>query len=202
MSSRDLIDYAAQDDAVNFRANLYADIHDRVIAHIEAKKQEVAQGLLNAEAVVHEEEESKKHITPGKMKKSEEKFHLKKEEIEALEEETKQLVEGKMDHMSLSHLWHTHAKHAYRADRGWNEEGIGSHHAQRSEHAATAIENHVRKHHGNKVADDMVAHSDHHVADADYAGSAESKKIHVSAAKLRSKHGIEGDLYGNSGTKQ
>jgi hypothetical protein len=46
MNARDLIDYAAQDDAVNFRAALYASIHDRVTAHIDAKKQEIAQGLI------------------------------------------------------------------------------------------------------------------------------------------------------------
>jgi len=46
MNARDLIDYAAQDDAVNFRAALYASIHDRVTAHIDAKKQEIAQNLI------------------------------------------------------------------------------------------------------------------------------------------------------------
>lgn len=69
MEARDLIDYAAQDDAVNFRAALYASIHDRVTAHIDAKKQEIAQNLLN------QQEEAK-----PKMKKEDEKFHLKKEE--------------------------------------------------------------------------------------------------------------------------
>lgn len=69
MEARDLIDYAAQDDAVNFRAGLYAAIHDRVTAHIDAKKQEIAQNLLN------QQEEAK-----PKMKKEDEKFHLKKEE--------------------------------------------------------------------------------------------------------------------------
>jgi len=68
--SRDLIDYAAQDDAVNFRAELYAAIHDRVTAHIEAKKQEIAQGLLNTEEMMPKK----------KMKKEEEKWHMKKEE--------------------------------------------------------------------------------------------------------------------------
>jgi len=68
--SRDLIDYAAQDDAVNFRAELYATIHDRVTAHIEAKKQEIAQGLLNTEEMMPKK----------KMKKEEEKWHMKKEE--------------------------------------------------------------------------------------------------------------------------
>lgn len=44
--ARQLIDYAAQDDAVGFRDALYAGIHDRVTAHIEAKKQEIAQTLI------------------------------------------------------------------------------------------------------------------------------------------------------------
>jgi len=70
MSSRDLIDYATQDDAVNFRAELYAAIHDRVTAHIEAKKQEIAQGLLNTEEMMPKK----------KMKKEEENWHMKKEE--------------------------------------------------------------------------------------------------------------------------
>jgi len=68
MNARELIDYAAQDDAVNFRAQMYAAIHDRVTAHIEAKKHEIAQGLLN-------QEETKKPL-----KKEEEKWHMKKEE--------------------------------------------------------------------------------------------------------------------------
>jgi len=70
MNARDLIDYAVDDDAVNFRAELYAGIHDRVTAHIEAKKQEIAQGLLNTEEMMPKK----------KMKKEEEKWHMKKEE--------------------------------------------------------------------------------------------------------------------------
>jgi len=46
MNARDLIDYAAQDDAVNFRSAMYAAIHDRVTAHIESKKQEIAHSLI------------------------------------------------------------------------------------------------------------------------------------------------------------
>ena len=107
-------------------------------------------------------------------------------------EEVEQVEEGKMDAMSLSHLWHAHAKHSYGADQGWGG-GQGGHH---SDHAATAIENHVRKHHGNKVADDMVTHSDHHVAHAEYVGGKEAKEVETSAAKLRAKHKIKGDLYG------
>ena len=46
MEARELIDYAVQDDAVNFRAAMYAAIHDRVSAHIDSKKQEIAHGLI------------------------------------------------------------------------------------------------------------------------------------------------------------
>jgi len=44
--SRNLVDYAQDDNAVEFRNALYADIHDRVTAHIEDKKKEIAQGLF------------------------------------------------------------------------------------------------------------------------------------------------------------
>jgi len=90
--SRDLIDYAAQDDAVNFRAELYAAIHDRVTAHIEAKKQEIAQGLLNTEEM----------MPSKKMKKEEEKWHMKKEEDKpkhGMHEEV--LDEDTMTHITL-----------------------------------------------------------------------------------------------------
>lgn len=108
-------------------------------------------------------------------------------------EEVEQIEEGKMDHMSLSSLWHQHAKHSYGADQGYGG-GQGGHHSQ---HAATAIENHVRKHHGNKIADDMVHHSDMHVAHAEYVGSSkEAKEVERDAEKLRKKHKIEGGLYG------
>ena len=46
MTDRNIIDYAQEDNAVDFRNALYASIHDKVTAHIEAKKQEVAQNLL------------------------------------------------------------------------------------------------------------------------------------------------------------
>jgi len=44
--TRKLIDFAAEDNGVAFRDALYSAIHDRVTAHIEAKKQEVAQNLI------------------------------------------------------------------------------------------------------------------------------------------------------------
>jgi len=41
------------DNGTEFRKALYASIHDKVSAHIESKKQEIAQGLLG----VQQEEE-------------------------------------------------------------------------------------------------------------------------------------------------
>ena len=46
MDTRPIIDYAADDNGVEFRNALYASIHDKVTAHIDAKKQEVAQNLI------------------------------------------------------------------------------------------------------------------------------------------------------------
>lgn len=111
--------------------------------------------------------------------------HLK-ESLEALDE-------GKMDKMSLTNLWHQHAKHSYAADQGYGH-GDGS--MKNGANAATSIENHVRKIYGNNVANDMVDHSDHFVAHAEYAGPGEAEKIEKDAAKLRAKHKIEGNIYG------
>jgi hypothetical protein len=49
MTDRNIIDYAQDDKAVEFKNALYNSIHDKVTAHIEAKKQEVAQSLINPE---------------------------------------------------------------------------------------------------------------------------------------------------------
>jgi hypothetical protein len=46
MDAKQIIDYAYQDNGVEFRNALYSSIHDKVTAHIEAKKQEVAQSLI------------------------------------------------------------------------------------------------------------------------------------------------------------
>lgn len=46
MTDRNIIDYAQDDNAVEFRNALYASIHDKVTAHIDAKKQEIAQNLI------------------------------------------------------------------------------------------------------------------------------------------------------------
>ena len=118
---------------------------------------------------------------------------LRHDEAKNMNESVHSLDEGKMNKMSLSGLWHAHAHHSYLADQGY---GHGSGSMGNNEHAATAIENHVRKTHGNNVANDMLSHSDHHVAHAEYAGPEESKHHEKESAKLRSKHNISGNLYG------
>jgi hypothetical protein len=45
-STRNIIDYASDEDGVKFREELYGAIHDKVSGAIEAKKQEVAQNLI------------------------------------------------------------------------------------------------------------------------------------------------------------
>jgi capsule polysaccharide export protein KpsE/RkpR len=45
--ARAIIDYAAQDNATAMRDTMYSAIQDRVMAHIEAKKQEVALNLIS-----------------------------------------------------------------------------------------------------------------------------------------------------------
>jgi hypothetical protein len=46
MDTKQIIDYAAEDNAKDMRDALYAGIHDRVMQHIDAKKQEIAQNLF------------------------------------------------------------------------------------------------------------------------------------------------------------
>ena len=43
---KNLIDYAYNDNGTEFRDALYSAIHDKVAAHIDAKKQEIAAGLM------------------------------------------------------------------------------------------------------------------------------------------------------------
>jgi hypothetical protein len=46
MTERNIIDFAQDNDGVEFRNALYSSIHDKVTAHIDAKKQEIAQNLF------------------------------------------------------------------------------------------------------------------------------------------------------------
>jgi hypothetical protein len=54
--TRKIVDFAYNDDGVNFRDALYASIHDRVSAHIESKKQEIAQNLMNRSESAEDQE--------------------------------------------------------------------------------------------------------------------------------------------------
>ena len=223
MDTRTIIDYAMNDDAKAMRDALYASIHDRVNAHIQAQKQEVAQNIFPEEVEEEYEEideasgnNEKKHldsiIKMKEVKKSkhdmapsihdhmedalEKGNHKKIDQLHKVfkhvSEEVEKLTEGKMDKMTLSGLWHKHAQHQFGAENGYG----GGEGGQHSHHAATAIENHVRKHYGNKVADDMLDHSDHHVARVEYAGRNEYEHHEKEGAKLRAKHKISGDLLG------
>jgi hypothetical protein len=57
MDTRTIIDYAQEDNGVEFRNALYASIHDRVASHIEAKKQEIAQNLIAPQEEVEQEQQ-------------------------------------------------------------------------------------------------------------------------------------------------
>ena len=223
MDTRTIIDYAMNDDAKAMRDALYASIHDRVNAHIQAQKQIVAQSIFPEEVEEEYEEideasgnNEKRHldsiIKMKEVKKSkhdmapsihdhmedalEKGNHKKIDQLHKVfkhvSESVEELTEGKMDKMTLSGLWHKHAQHQNSAENGYG----GGEGGQHSHHAATAIENHVRKHYGNKVADDMLDHSDHHVARVEYAGRDEYEHHEKEGAKLRAKHKISGDLLG------
>lgn len=57
MDTRSIIDYAQEDNGVEFRNALYASIHDRVASHIEAKKQEIAHNLIAPQEEVEQEQQ-------------------------------------------------------------------------------------------------------------------------------------------------
>lgn len=59
-----IVDYAYEDNGSEFRKALYASIQDKVEAHIEAKKQEIAQGMLaTQEAVVWNEDKLEEAVS-------------------------------------------------------------------------------------------------------------------------------------------
>lgn len=47
MTTRQIIDYAEEDNAKEMRNAFYASLQDKVMAHIENKKMEVAKNLFN-----------------------------------------------------------------------------------------------------------------------------------------------------------
>jgi hypothetical protein len=56
METKNIIDYAMDGNGADFRNALYASIHDKVSAHIEAKKQEIAQNLITPAQAEQQEE--------------------------------------------------------------------------------------------------------------------------------------------------
>jgi hypothetical protein len=52
---KSIIDYAMDQDGVQFRNALYASIQDKVTAHIEAAKQSLAKNLITPQEVSQEE---------------------------------------------------------------------------------------------------------------------------------------------------
>ena len=69
-ATRNLIDYAMDDNGVEFRSQLYATIHDRVTAAIESKKQEIAGNLIRQEEKEEKEEGAGHEKAEKKMMKS------------------------------------------------------------------------------------------------------------------------------------
>jgi hypothetical protein len=57
MDTRQIIDYAEDGNAVEFRNALYASIHDKVTAHVNAAKQAVAQNMFASEEETEEQPE-------------------------------------------------------------------------------------------------------------------------------------------------
>ena len=104
-ATRNLIDYAMDSNGVEFRNELYASIHDRVTAAIEAKKQEIAGSLIRQEAKEEKEEDEEgtaHEKAEKKMMKSLDKngdgkhtmADHKKEEVEHVAEEDEEKGEN------------------------------------------------------------------------------------------------------------
>ena len=111
---KNLIDYASQDNGTEFRDALYSAIHDKVSAHIEAKKQEIASGLMGQNEA-KEDREDEEHYRSRRAKDEkavpseespEEKMarkKLAKEEYESLDEISTDLVNKYTDKAQKSY---------------------------------------------------------------------------------------------------
>mgnify|MGYP003335857059 CR=1 FL=1 len=80
--ARAIIDYAQEDDAKQMRDAFYSALQDKILAHIESHKQEVARSLVSQEEVQHEEE-------------AEEDDETHEEITDELDEEVEELDEAK-----------------------------------------------------------------------------------------------------------
>ena len=91
---KSIIDYAMDEDGVQFRNALYASIQDKVSAHIEAAKQNLARNFITTEEVSEEEDESL-------------------DQNEAFNQDSVQKLQAKIDASSAKEV--SHAK-----SLGWN----------------------------------------------------------------------------------
>ena len=86
-NTRNIIDFAYNDQGSEMRDALYAEIHDRVMSHIEAKKQELAQSILSQEETEKEEGHEDEKEDKALVKKMVKKDCLTKEGIDDNEDE-------------------------------------------------------------------------------------------------------------------
>ena len=56
-TTKQIIDFAQDDNGVEFRNALYSAIHDKVTDHIEAKKQEIAHSLIAPQQEIEQEQQ-------------------------------------------------------------------------------------------------------------------------------------------------
>ena len=106
--TRKIIDYTFDDNAVGVRDALYAAIHDKVTAHIEDKKQEIARGLI----VQHDED----------VEQISEKIEVKKEYNDKTEAEHGIYHNGKKIGYAVHHKPSgTHT--AYHSPQSYDEKG-------------------------------------------------------------------------------
>jgi hypothetical protein len=79
-NTKAFIDYTLEDNGSSAREALYAEIHDRVMSHIEAKKMELAGGMLTREEKECDYDDMKE------LKKAKKKVKKLKEELALMEE--------------------------------------------------------------------------------------------------------------------
>lgn len=175
-----------------FNTKLYKESFTEMMQNLDQRGLDFVSEMLVVEEPTNDEYTAEVKDAQEKSEGKGKKAEVAKPAVQAVKnEEVEQILEGKMDKMSLSHLWNSHAEHSYMADQGY---GHGGANPNLNHHAATAIENHVRKHYGNKVADDMVSHSDHHVIAGEYAGPDDADYHEKEMEKLKKKHNIKEEV--------
>lgn len=147
MTVRNFIDYAQQADGVNSREALYSAIHDRVTAHIEAKKQEIAQGLV----AQTESAEAKKSPFPGsdeyKAKYPESKFEKEPSKSEKGGTVYRRKEVKESDEKPTHDVYFTH--HTLAKSRGFSVSAKDEHDAVKK---ATALLKKAEPHHHKNMS--------------------------------------------------